>query len=178
MARPLGGWWRLWIVVSVIYGGLVAAYTWMLWPEVSRVQHDARFIKQMSPGALAVLEAPKTIAELERALIEADRSGATEQARTLARRIRDLREGREWETAPIVLEMPNGHEFKVAGDTKDEQAKLVGKEYVRLLQSVAAEQRFAAVGTALLAWLIPSLLLCGLGLAVAWVIRGFKRREP
>lgn len=178
MARPLGGWWRLWIVISVIYGGLVAAYTWMVWPEVSRIQHDAKFIKQMSPAALTVIEAPKTIAELEQALIEADRSRATEQARTLARRIRGLREGREWETAPIVLEMPNGYEFKVAGDTKDDQANLVGKEYVRVLQSVVSQQRIAAVGTALLAWFIPSLLLCGLGLAVAWVIRGFKRPEP
>ena|SRR5437870_41454 len=180
MMRHLGGWWRLWIVLAVIYGGLVASYTWLSWPEVSNVSHDPGFLKQMSPEALAVLDRHKTLAELEQAFIAADRAGATENARKLAQEIVRRRERPVWEQAPMVLEMPNGYEFQVAGDTKPEQTKLVGRDYVRVLQSVASEMRIAALSNALLWWLVPSILVCALGLAVAWVFRGFTvgRREP
>ena len=31
--QRLAGWWRLWIVLTVIYGGLVSGFTWMTWPK-------------------------------------------------------------------------------------------------------------------------------------------------
>ncbi len=180
MTRPLGGWWRLWIVLTLIYGGAVTAFTWMSWPDVSRISHDPAFLKQLSADAVLILERPKTLPELERALVEADRAKNTEFARNLAQQIIRLREAPKWQQAPKVLEMPNGHEFQVAGDTPDDLATLVAKEYVRVLQSVASERRFTAIGTALLVWFLPSAFVCALGLAVAWVVRGFRgaRREP
>ena len=172
--RRVGGWWRLWSVLAVIYGCLIAAYTWTTWPEASRTSHDPRFLKQMSPEALAVINRPKSLTEIEQAFVAADDAGAIETARKLAQDIRRLRERPEWERAPIVLEMPNGYEFQVAGDTKPEQSSLVGRDYVSVLQSVSAEKRIAALGAAVLLWLLPSVAVCVLGLAVAWILRGFK----
>lgn len=212
MTRHLGGWWRLWIVLAVIYGGLVVTYTWLSWPEVSNVSHEPNFLKQMSSEALAVVNRPKTLAELENALIAADRSGDTENARKLAQEIRRRRDvvdvqmpdGRiitdvprgttqsevlkrlkksdaqvptpkqSWKEDPIILEMPNGYEFLVADDTTSEQTQLVARDYVRVLQSTVSERRIAAVGNAFLLWFVPSILVCALGLSVAWVLRGFK----
>lgn len=173
MTRTLGGWWRLWIVLTAIYGCAVAAFTWLTWPDVSSIPHDPAFLKQMSPDATLVLERPKTLPELERALVEADRAKNPEFARKLDQQIVRLREGPKWQQSPIVLQMPNGHEFQVAGDTPNDLATLVGKEYVRVLQSVVSEKRFKAIGTAVLVWLIPAAIACALGLAVAWIIRGF-----
>lgn len=180
MTPRLGGWWRLWIVLTLVYGGVVAAFTWTFWPEVSRVPHDFTFLKQMSSDALLILERPKTLPELERALMEADRAGNTEFARNLAQQIVRFREAPKWQQAPKILEMPNGHQFEVAGDTPDNLAALVGKEYVRVLQATASEQRFRSIGTAILAWLVPTALVCALGLAAAWILRGFRdgRRKP
>lgn len=134
----------------------------------------------MSVDALLILERPKTFPELELALVEADRAGNTEFARNLTQQILRLREAPKWQQAPKILEMPNGHQFQVAGDTPDNLASLVGKEYVHVLQSVASEQRFTSIGTAVLVWLVPSALVCALGLAAAWIIRGFRGggREP
>lgn len=144
MTRYLGGWWRLWIVLAVIYGGLIAAYTWLSWPVVSHVSHAPGFLKRMSPEALAVVNRPKTL------------------------------------LVPRVLSMPNGYEIEVRGDTKLDEINLVGLDYVRVLRSVVSERRIAALRNALLIWLVPSILVCVLGFAVAWVFRGFKRghREP
>lgn len=180
MTRQLGGWWRLWIVLTLIYGCAVAAFTWISWPEVSRIPHDPAFLKQMSSDAVLILERPKNLSELERALVEADRAKNTEFARKLAQQIVRLRESPKWQQDPMVLEMPNGHEFQVAGDTPKDLAGVVGKEYVRVLQSVASEKKLRSLGAAVLAWLVPSAFVCALGLAVAWIIRGFRgaRREP
>jgi hypothetical protein len=180
MTRQLGGWWRLWIVLTLIYGCAVAGFTWISWPEVSRVPHDPAFLKQMSSDAVLILERPKTLSELESALVEADRAKNTEFARELAQKIVRLREAPKWQQDPIVLEMPNGHEFQVAGDTPSDLSKVVAREYVRVLQSVASERKLKSLGTAVLVWLVPSVVVCALGLAVAWVIRGFRgaRREP
>jgi hypothetical protein len=152
----------------------------MSWPEVSRTAHHPAFIYQMSPKARAVIDRPKTLAELEQALIAADRAGSVEKARGFAQEILRIRKGGDWEDAPLVLEMPNGYQFHVAGDTKPEQTALVGREYVRVLQAATTEAKIAAVGNALLIWLIPSLVVCALGLAVAWIFRGFGggHREP
>jgi hypothetical protein len=180
MTGHFGGWWRLWVVLAVIYAGLVAIYTWTSWPEVSRTAHHPAFIYQMSPEARAVIDRPKTLAELEQALIAADRAGSVEKARGFAQEILRIRKRDNWEDAPIVLEMPNGHQLHVAGDTKPEQTTLIGREYTRVLQAATTEAKMAAVGNALLIWLIPTLVVCVFGLAVAWVFRGFRggHREP
>jgi hypothetical protein len=176
--RTLGGWWRLWIVLTMVYGGLVATYTGLSWPEVSHISHDPSFLKQMSPEALAIINRPKTLTDLEQAFVAADRASATENARKLAQEVRRQQELPEWERAPLVLSMPNGYEFQVAGDTKSDQANLVGRDYVRVLQSTASERRVTDVVRALFIWLVPSAILCALGSAVGWVFRGFKKGQP
>jgi hypothetical protein len=174
MTRHLGGWWRLWIVLTFLYGVLVASYTGMYWPEVSRISHHPAFIYRMSPEARAVLSRPKSLAELEQALVEADRAGATEKAREVSQEILRIRKRDNWEDVPLVLEMPNGYQLQVASDTKREQANMLGREYVRVLQTATSEARLSAIGNALLIWLTPSIIICALGLAAAWILRGFR----
>ena len=173
MKKNLGGWWRLWIVLSVIYAGLVVVYTAGRWPDLSQVSHHPAFIFQMTPQAQIVINRPKSLAELEQALIEADRNGDTQNARDFAMRIQEIRKNDNWEDAPRLLEMPNGHRFEVAGDTKPEQATMVIQEYTRVLQLSARDDKVAASLKGFLTWLLPSLLICALGFSGAWIRRGF-----
>lgn len=53
----------------------------------------------------------------------------------------------------------------------------IESEYKRRLDNLYAEQ-IKVVGSSLLWWIIPSALLYLFGVAVAWVIRGFRRDRP
>ena len=96
----------------------------------------------------------------------------------------------ETTTAGYTFEGAYAVRQKYYGDLSDEEiidrlnTKFKGKvdlsrielEYLRKLDGLRGEQA-KVVGYALMWWLIPSSCLYLLGLAVAWVIRGF-RGEP
>ena len=171
----LGGWWRLWMAAAAVYGVAVATVTAMSWPGTPQIVHHPSFTYRMSAPALAVLNRPnpKSTAELERALVAADRAGATDEAKSIAREIQKRR-AEPWTNDPIILEMPNGHEFQVAADTRKQDSDLVAKEYVRVLQAEVSGERWKSVMNAILIWLIPTLAVCVMGLLTRWVYSGFK----
>jgi hypothetical protein len=143
----LSGWWRLWIVASVIYGAMIVVFTWHSYPHVESISYEASHLKRLSDRTLLIL-------------------GGRVQPSIAA-------DTPMWARAPIILEMPNGHRFEVIGNTTPEQSKEVAKDYVDVLNSIANERRISALKDAFLAWTVPCLLILALGWAVGWIQRGF-----
>lgn len=146
----LGGWWRLWIVASVIYGAIIAVITWNSFPSVESISYETSHLKRLSDRTLQIL-------------------GGRVQPPIPADTPNWARD------PPIILEMPNGHTFEVLGNTTPEQSKEVAKDYVGVLNSIANERRVSALQYAFLAWMVPCLLVLALGWAVSWIYRGFRR---
>ncbi len=159
----LGGWWRSWITGSVIYGTLIAVYTWNTFPTLGTLEHEAEFITQMSPEAQAVLKVEPRLRPKEqrtgkdKSLMKFEIYGASQPDKDI-----------------VALKMPNGHIFEVASHLTREQQNLVGPEYVQVLTKVLSSKRVSAITDAFLIWLVPVVLLCMLGLAMRWVYRGFR----
>jgi|SRR6266542_3854931 len=151
MTVRLGGWWRLWIVGSALYGVIVATLTWDTFPQVETIPYDESQLKLLSNETRAILRG-------------LDQPSATAKEFGFAA---DLK----------VLEMPNGHRFEVVSTTTQEQADQVARDYVRALQSIANEQRLSSLGHGLALWVIPCLIILALGFAARWVYRGFKRSD-
>ena len=149
LVARLGGWWRLWIVASVVYGAIIAVFTWNSYPRVGSISYEASHLKLLSDRTLLIL-------------------GGRVQPPIPA-------DTPKWAHGPIILEMPNGHKFEVLGNTTPEQSKEVAKDYVGVLNSIANEQRISALQYAFLAWAVPCLLVLALGWAVIWIYRGFRR---
>lgn len=143
------GWWRLWIVASVIYGAIIVVFTWEQFPNVTDTPWEDSHIRLLSDKTLEIL-------------------GGHAQSPFSA-------DTPKWKRAPIILEMPNGHTFEVHGNTTSAQAQEVAKDYVGVLNSIVKERRLSAVLHAFLAWVIPCLVILALGGAVHWIYRGFRQ---
>ncbi len=170
----LGGWWRLWIAASALYAVGIIANTAFLWPDVDDIVHHPSFTYRMPEQAQAVLRktGPKTLSELEKALVAADKQGDATEAKRLANEIWTRRK-EPWSADPMILEMPNDHKIEVAGDTQTQDSNLVGKEYVRVLRAELDSRRRTILRNAFLAWFAPVLLVCLLAVVSRWVYAGF-----
>jgi len=175
----LGGWWRLWLALAAVYAAVVALVVAATWPNIESVEHHPSFLYRMSESAQAVLNRAglPTRQELEQALIEADRRGAVEDARRLARAISDRRQKPAWSEAPILLEMPNKHRLEVVAQTPKSEMELLSGEYTRILRTELQAQRYSAVAGAFLYWLIPMAVIGVLGMLARWVYDGFRRQH-
>lgn len=192
----LGGWWRLWIATSSLYAVVVIGITAFSWPEITSITHHPSFIYRMSEQSRVILDKAKTfdpdaylaakeqtqvmlnktgartLSELEVALVDADKKGNVTEAKHLANEILTRRKARSL-ADPMVLEMLNGHKLEVAADTQIQDSTLVSKEYVRILESELDGYKSTVLLKAFLAWLVPVLLICLLGLVYRWVNVGF-----
>jgi hypothetical protein len=144
----LGGWWRLWIVTTTVYAAAVAAFVGYSFPRVEGLLFEEGHIKLLSTRSREIL------------------AGRTQPASTLA--------DPEWKRAPFIFEMPNGHRFEVPGNTPIEQAEELARDYMAVLLSLTKQRRNEALGSALLIWIVPSLLLLAAGWGIGWVYRGFR----
>lgn len=152
MSLRLGGWWRLWIVGAVIYGaGVIVAQWHDLTISVSGIAYERHHIEKLSDRSLEIL-AGKT---------QLDPEGPSSK----------------YQKDPIIVNMPNGAKFDFPGKTSKEQLDEVTKDYTAVLESLARESRAAAVVHAVYIWLVPSLAFLGLGLAIRWIYRGFKKPD-
>jgi hypothetical protein len=146
MAR-FSGWWRLWIAAFVIYGAVIAVFTWNFYPRIEGISYEPSHLKRLSDRTLQILgghiQPP----------IPTDRPG--------------------FHPDPITLEMPNGHTFEVLGNTTVEQSTEVAKDYVSVLNSIANERRISTLQRSFLTWAIPSILVLALFGVARWVYRGF-----
>jgi hypothetical protein len=172
--RTLGGWSRLWIIVTAVYGCIVAIVASESWPRIEKIDHRAHFIEGMSPEAQSVLRTSAKLSQTQDALNAAIDARNLDNARELSLRVARMRIEAGWKGQPISLYMPNGHRFTVPGDTTEQQSQLLRSEYVRVLADRVQERRVTLIGGAVLWWLVPAVLLAGLGAAVGWIIRGFR----
>lgn len=149
MLTRLGGWWRLWIVASVIYGAIVVVFTWNTFPRMENISYEKDHLKSLSDRTLQILGGH----------VQPQAPSDTPQ----------------WARSPIILEMPNGHTFEVLGNTTPEQTQEVAKDYVRVLNSITSERRLSALFYAFLAWVFPCLVILAVGAAMHWIYQGFRR---
>ena len=158
----LGGWWRLWIVLAVIYGCAVAVYTINILPSIETIQHQPKFVKMMSVDAQRLVslgtEADLNKDKWAKALAEVGGGVLLEHGKQLR-----------------TLVLPNGYAFNLEANLPEEQRSLVASEYRRVLETILFERRIASVQRGLLLWLSPVILLLLLGLAVRWISHGFTR---
>jgi hypothetical protein len=152
----LGGWWRLWIALSVIYGCLVAVYTFNTFPNLENTPHSDEYLSMMSTQA-------KQIISIKARPLPPPPKGESGLEPLFMGRGPDER----------FLSMPNGFTFTLAGHLTSEQRNIVAHEYTRVLYSVLPSAQLGAILTALLVWLGPVIAVCFLGLTTRWVIRGF-----
>jgi hypothetical protein len=162
MKLVLNGWWRLWIVLSIVYGVVVATLFWPRPLSGESIPHDSAFVNEMSPDTQKIVEE----LEFEDLLRRRQAAFGGEPPKPPENR-----------PSPITLRMPNGHDFQIPGDTTEEQAKRVGKEYVRVLMAQADRKRRLVIETGFLIWLIPSVAVAVLGLTFAWIRRGFQKQQ-
>lgn len=155
----LGGWLRLWVVLVVIYGVVVAGFTAMVMPTereltasraAQALQLLANVIKKSSDKKISAwdlrhypLFKDKSDGEIAQSIV------------TIGKEI-DLEDPKNKELAPLkedILALEKSHQEKVAA--------LPGRQ-------------LSAIGTALVIWIVPALALLALGYAIGWVRRGFK----
>ena len=161
----IGGWWRFWIAISAIYGSAVAAYTWDTFPTLSSAKQWGDYLSRMAPEAQAILRI-----EPERRPFKPE--SRVDERSPLAAIDRVLYDDRVIDR----IKMPDGNHLEVASKVPEQQKNLVAREYTRLLHSALLQQRIEAVVWALIYWLGPALLLCGLGLTTKWIHKGFKQQ--
>src|SRR3990172_2715376 len=145
----LGGWLRLWIVVSVVYLVVMIVFVAFTLPQASSVFHSSSFYDQMSPELRGKLLGANSIAtdppERDALLDEARKRGLI-----------------------VEVNMPNGHVLVFASDVPQNEQERTAKTYWTIVEKAAAEERRKYFGIAFLWWIIPVLGVFVLGWAVGW----------
>lgn len=149
MARRLNGWQRLWVALSVVWLLTVAAFTVALMPKAS--DYASRRLYD-------------SIDAVGRHLERDNPSYRYEGARATRTKYTDLSDDE------VLAKLHERYKGKVDFQT-------IEMEYRRKIDRLPTE-RAKMVGTAFLVWLIPAATVYGLGLTVAWIIRGFRQTNP
>lgn len=143
----LGGWWRLWIVLTAIYGAVVVAFFISEWPSPAKVPHGPWLTYRMSAESQRLLQAPS------------------------------LWDGYVHKADSIKVMGPNGHSFELlAGSSKVEVDAFI-EDYTRVLKAEATDLKVKTIMMLPLMLLIPPILLMILALSARWVWRGFQRNR-
>jgi hypothetical protein len=153
----LGGWSRLWIVVSVLYLiGLVVFVTITL-PRPEGIPHSPSFYAQMTPDLRG-----KMLGTRSSGIDAPDRQALIDEAR---------RRG-----VITEVEMPNRHTLVFDSEVPRNEQEAVAKAYWKTVEGAANEERWKYVGLAFLWWVIPVLAVYALGWSVGWVYPGFRHQ--
>jgi hypothetical protein len=142
-------WFRIWMVLTVIWTIVVATWGWIDLPRARHIPHNPKFVNHLSIEAASVLTGRGSKAEASRgdALI--------------------------WSDAPISVPMPNGTRLTFPSTTTHEGIALVKDEYYKLLEAEAGAQAGQYVLRMLLAWFLPCPILLMLGLAADLLVVHF-----
>lgn len=141
--------------LSVIYGLLVAGVFALDFPS-SVAYHEREVVAAMSQDAQDIV------------------AGVPQKARSASLKPWE----QEWNSIGLTLEIADGQNISVPRNSSKEEINLVGREYVRVAPTVLTTLRMEHILVALAVWLVPALTACLLGLAVAWVRRGFRGPQP
>jgi hypothetical protein len=154
--RKLGGWLRLWILLSVLYLILVGIVVVMSLPKAEDISHSQAFYNKLPPDMKKKL--------LGNENSEQYRDDKSELLKEASRR-----------KLITEVEMPNGHIMVFRSDLPREEMEAISREYWKTVESEATNKRIKYIGMAFVWWLIPVAGLYGLGWSVGWVYKGFKK---
>lgn len=149
MVKCLNGWQRLWVVFSVVWLLIVAAFTVAFLPKASNYASTRLYDSIDAMGRYLERENP---------------SYRYEGAWATRTKYSDLSDDQ------VLANLHERYNGKVNFQT-------IEMEYHRKIDRLPTE-RAKTIGTAFLVWLIPGAAVYGLGLAVAWIIRGFRQTNP
>ncbi|MEI6569585.1 MAG: hypothetical protein WCR20_23110 [Verrucomicrobiota bacterium] len=223
--KRLGGWWRLWILLGMLWGIAVVAFRVAVWPSHGEQRQLTEVeMKMLSPKTQALLWKPTIIdgppppgvkpvytpppdspapppgikpVTPEWRPPESDRIYTDQEIQTLKvtdpailKKMFDgwSQEKRDHVLASITsyndrhrpviaLTVPSGGWIDIIPSATTAECDEVKQDYSRVQQSILRKDRFSALATGLMIWLIPSLTILAFGLGFRWVVRGFKN-EP
>ncbi|WP_129210700.1 hypothetical protein [Crenobacter cavernae] len=177
----LGGWLRLWILMSVLYAIPIALLTWAEFPSVGRISHHGEFYdrlpkdsieKLVGKGTSKIFFDPDEIGtdvEILKGPRLHFRNGVVEKGKGISQGFVDPDEiGDE-------VEMPNGHRLPFRSGVTEKDISAVANQYHDILKAEAFTERFKVIGYGFAAWLVPCIAAYILGWAIRWVYRGFRR---
>lgn len=190
----LNGWQRLWVVLTLLWGGVSGASALIVWPSVLDVSHAAIYVR-MGQTARHFEDFYEVLAAEARGTFVAppfdplqpwtsrpsDPLRDPYQGQVLPQGDKPLTtaavaplpievEGRTLRFVSVAVPLDRLHE-----DRFDPQA--VANEYVAARATELRSQRARIVGTFLAIWLLPAAGAYVLGLAIVWVKRGFAARS-
>ena len=152
----IGGWQRLWILVTGIYLILVAVFVVMTFPNPEDIRHSQTLYNQLTPEYKG-----KILGKENSEKYRSEKAPYLEEAKR-----RDL---------ITAVEMPNGHLMLFSSELPEKEMEAVAKEYWKVVENTATKKRINYLGFAFLCWLVPVIALYGLGWSMGWVYRGFRK---
>ena len=170
----LGGWHRLWVLVSGLSLIVVVVVAWREFPRRSDIPHGPAIYAAM-PGEHTTL--------LQAELVE--RRGVVDTQRDIAQRIIDeYREADEAEESdePVLSELiwgvalPNAHTLYFAENKPEDLMWQVANDYLAVVDARLSPLRRRFLLMLSVCWLGGCLGLYALGWSIGWVVRGFRRR--
>ena len=158
----LSGWQRLWVLMSAVFLGLVAAYVSLTLPNPVDIPHSQTFYDQLRPelrNLIATTKSPEQF-HVERPTRPGDRQKLQE----------------EWDKAePLYhVKMPNGHVISFLITVPEKDMNDVAREYWRIIEKEVDQRRLRYAFIAFLLWGGSVIILYLLGWSIRWVHRGFK----
>jgi hypothetical protein len=149
MFNRLGGWWQLWMTLTVMWTIVVITYGWMNLPRAQQMPHNPQFLSKLSNEASSILFGSDASAEPARGALV-------------------------WSQTPMIVRMSNGTRLTFPATTTGERIAFVRGEYSQLLNVKADEQKGPYLLEMLAIWLAPVLLPLVAGFAVRLICRGYK----
>ena len=138
------GWFRLWIMATIVWLGVVAFYTWQKWPLPETTTHKPDFLSKVMP---------------QTALSDCPPKGSDEECEKLA---------------AIVVTMPNGYRLRLSLPDTDPDSLAAAKSYWQAVELASGKQANAFLLSAGMIWLGSSVAVLLFGIGIVWVIRGFR----
>jgi hypothetical protein len=149
MFNRLGGWWLLWMTLTVMWAIVVIAYGWLNLPRAHQMPHNPHFLSKLSKEASAILLGNDA---------KADPAG----------------DALVWSPTWMIVRMSNGTRLKFPGTTPEQRVTFVRGEYSHLLDAEASERRGLYMLRLAAVWLLPCVMLLVVGLVIGMLYRGHK----
>ena len=176
--KRLGGWWRLWIFLSLLWGIGVVAYSVSAWPshgEKRQLWGDdwTRLSEQTKALAMEGEKAWQTHLDgLKK--VKLDSEGFPVKPS-----IFDKPSASDLFGMVVVesIHFPSDQTLMLPKGTPKAQVEAVKQDYARVQVSILAKSRWSFFFFRFWVWIGPCLSLLVLASSLRWVVRGFKK-EP
>lgn len=155
--KRIGGWTRLWVVITLLWGAVVGSLTvGDYWPsrstQLDRNGYDKLMAKLSEKSLKLMADDPDQGKEL-----------------------RVERVGNDlvlWDSRFLTLS--DGKTIRISAATPERELEELKRDYEAAHRAVVHEMRVEAIFDSLILWLVPALSTLGIGMAIGWVYRGFK----